>query len=281
MSQDEVALSQLIDEFSVRAGTDFEKRLAAWPFDFSRKVIHEVVGALLSRQVTLTLNVARNPGVWTEHIAPLILRAMADVHINLAWILKDPGDRAQKYILYGLGQQKLQIERRKLEYEGRDPTEMEKEIVSSLERWSESQRSLFLTSINLGAWSGLPVRKMAEEAGCLDFYDLVYVPFSACVHSTWHHVARFDLEECRNPLHGFHFYPALKELWLDTEYVLLASKYLRKSFAEFDETFGLNISGQTAHDLLVEGLFALQRAADKADKSGDGEVNDRGSERES
>jgi hypothetical protein len=48
---------------------------------------------------------------------------------------------------------------------------------------------------------------MAEEAGCIDFYNYVYTPFSACAHSMWHHIARYDLRECGNPLHRHHRRP--------------------------------------------------------------------------
>jgi len=31
---------------------------------------------------------------------------------------------------------------------------------------------------------------MAEEAGCIDFYNYVYSPFSGCVHSMWQHIGQ-------------------------------------------------------------------------------------------
>jgi hypothetical protein len=37
--------------------------------------------------------------------------------------------------------------------------------------WLKSQRIPQLLEVNLGSWSGLTVRKMAEEAECLDFYN--------------------------------------------------------------------------------------------------------------
>ena len=53
---------------------------------------------------------------------------------------------------------------------------------------------------------------MAEEAHCLDFYNHVYQEFSAGTHSTWHHVARFNLKECENPLHRYHRVKRLADL---------------------------------------------------------------------
>src|SRR5688572_26338300 len=55
---------------------------------------YEVVSGLLARQTTLSTHLALNPGAWTPHLAPLILRAMTDLHITFAWILKDLVPRA-------------------------------------------------------------------------------------------------------------------------------------------------------------------------------------------
>ena len=45
-----------------------------------------------------------------------------------------------------------------------------------------------------------------EENG-KHFYDFVYTPFSAAVHNMWHHVARYNLTYCDNPLHRYHRIP--------------------------------------------------------------------------
>jgi hypothetical protein len=71
---------------------------------------HEVSSALLARQATLAIQLARSPVSWNGHVAPLFLRAMVDAHISLAWVLRDPVPRAKQFILYGLGQEKLFIE---------------------------------------------------------------------------------------------------------------------------------------------------------------------------
>jgi hypothetical protein len=57
---------------------------------------YEVAIGLVARQATLTIHLAVNPGMWTGHIAPLVLRAMTDAHITLAWILQDPPARARR-----------------------------------------------------------------------------------------------------------------------------------------------------------------------------------------
>ena len=71
--------------------------------------------------------------MWTAHIAPVILRAMVDTHITLAWILKDPPERSRRFIFYGLGQVKLDIEHRKSSLGDREPDPQEKAVVKARE----------------------------------------------------------------------------------------------------------------------------------------------------
>ncbi len=112
---------QLIEAFAARAREELDDRLAKWPLDLAKREFHEVVGALLARQVTLASQLAECPSIWNGHIAPIVLRTMADVYITLAWVLQDPLDRCKKFIHYGLGQEKLQLEHRRVELETRDP----------------------------------------------------------------------------------------------------------------------------------------------------------------
>src|SRR5215467_298298 len=126
---------QLIHAFTTRAREELDQRLKKWPLDFAKRDFHEVVGALLARQVTLASQLAECPEIWNGHIAPLVLRSMADVYINLAWVLKDPLDRCKKFIHYGLGQEKLQLEHRKAEMETREPREGEREYCEAAEAW--------------------------------------------------------------------------------------------------------------------------------------------------
>src|SRR5690606_26275691 len=106
------------------------------------------------------------------------LRAMAEVHISVAWILADPDERTARFIHYALGQAKLELEHRR-QHLGQDISPDQQDMLDESEAWINAQQFTFLTTVNLGSWSGLSARKMAEEADCLDFYDMVYTPFSA------------------------------------------------------------------------------------------------------
>ncbi len=251
------ALNNIIETFVKQARQELQDRWAKWQLDLSQREFHEVIGALLARQATLARSLAEEPPIWNGHIAPIILRAMADVYISLAWVLRDPVERARKFVLYGLGQAKLELEHRKAQIAERESSAEEKMLIDASEAWIDSQRFTFLTEVNVGSWAGITTRQMAEEADCLDFYNYVYNPFSACTHSMWHHIARYNLRACVNPLHQYHRVPDDPELPLDVHYLSLAAKYLQKTFSTFDEKTGIRIDGLAAYDNLYEALGKL------------------------
>lgn len=269
-------IEQLIRSFIEQARLELKERWEKWAIDLSRNEIHEVVGVLLARQVTLARQMAECPPIWNGHIAPIILRAMADVYISLAWVLKDPLERSRKFVLYGLGQAKLQLEHRKAQITNRKPTPEEKMLIEASEAWINSQRFTFLTEVNVGSWSGITTRKMAEEADCIDFYNYVYNPFSACTHSMWHHIARYNLRQCANPLHQYHQVPEDPELPMDPYNFYLAAMYLQKTFSAFDEKFGIQVDVPSAYEHFCECLDKLSNT-EKRERQ-EPEVNSTGAE---
>ena len=122
------------------------------------------------------------------------------------------------------------------------------------EHWIDAQRIGWLLDVDLGKWSSLSVRQMAEEAGCIDFYNYVYTPFSACAHSMWHHLARYDLVECGNPLHRLHRRPISEAMTPDIHYLTLAAKYWSKTLDTFDRTYSLEIAGRSSYNALLESV---------------------------
>jgi hypothetical protein len=250
-------LAVIVERFRDNARAELSYRWTEWPLDPSRLPVHEVVGALLARQVSLAVNIASAPSIWNPHAAPVLLRAMTDVVISLGWILKSPDERAEKFILYGLGQLKLENERRKADLDPTNPDADEKRIIETNEAWISQQRYSFLTEVNLGAWSERNTRKMAEEAELLDFYNYAYQPFSAATHSTWHHVGRFNVKYCFNPLHRHHRVPADPDIPIDSIFLYLAGKYLDRAFEVFDTNTGVAPPEESAFDVLITDMNEL------------------------
>lgn len=254
---------QIFIGYQERLYDEIENRVGRWPVDLTQREVHEVVGGLLARQATLGIQLASSPGIWNVHVAPLILRTMVDTLITLAWIVEDPVDRARKFILYGLGQAKLGIEHRTelVRKSGHDPKQ--DPVVQLKKAWLDSQRFSFLTEVNLGSWSGISTRKMAEQAKCLNIYRHAYTPFSATAHSTWEHVALYNLVPCESPLHRHHGIPWMYPAALDVDYLYQGAKYVEKTFRRFELAFGLDKPESTALAFLEAEVDKLGTEAEQ------------------
>jgi hypothetical protein len=198
------------------------------------------------------------PNFWNGDMAPIILRSLADNYINLAWILKSPDDRAGKFIRYGLGQAKLNLEHRKAQLEQDGMNSKHDVITQATEQWINAQRYTFWTEVNLGSWSEMSTRKMAEEADCLDFYNYVYQPFSAATHSSWNHISTYNLEYSDNPFHMFLLKPKVTRFDPELEYLELGAKYLSKMFKLFDSSFNYESSIPSSFALLSEEINRIE-----------------------
>lgn len=239
-----------VEAYITQVRRELHTRWDAWTLDPEHLETHEAIGGLMARQVTLATQMAMNPGIWNGHIAPLLLRSMVDTYITFAWVWGDPHDRSRKFILHGLGQEKLSLEHflNALDPDDGDPEEHP--FVQAKRLWINSQRWTFLTDVNLGSWSGKSTRAMAQEADCMGIYNYAYQPFSACTHSMWNHVARYNLQHCDNPLHHYHRVPIDPEPGLDPDYLYRASKYVARIFDTFDEQSGVEVSVDSGFDLL-------------------------------
>jgi len=235
----------------------FRERWKKWEIEIYDSETYEAIGGLLSRQVTLSISLASAPQIWNGHIAPLILRAMTDVHITLAWILLDPKERAKKYILYGLGQEKLYIEH--LKSEAVEEDNRINLMIEVRESWLNSQRADFLTEVNVGNWAGLNTREMASEADCQGLYKFAYTPFSGVAHNMWQHISRYNLVPCNNPLHKFHRVADILDVPSDPDYVYRSAKYVDRSFEAFDKKYNLPISTPMPHDWFVEEFKKINK----------------------
>ncbi|MCP4607514.1 MAG: hypothetical protein GY845_02195 [Planctomycetes bacterium] len=250
--------SALIENYVDMARAEMEARWQGWELDLTQRELHEVIGGLLARQVTLATQFALVPPIWNGHIAPLILRTMADTYITLAWIFCEPLDRSRKYILYGLGQEKLHLEHRKSDLESQGLNPNDDPFVKANEQWLNTQRYTFLTEVNVGSWSGVDTRTMAQEAGCSTVYNLSYVPFSAATHSMWHHVSQHNLTVCSNPLHGYHRIPIDPETpFADITYLFSAALYVEDSFKLFDEKTDVKVTLPSAFGALEKAITEL------------------------
>ena len=97
----------IVDNLVQGLRAELGARWDAWDRDLTKPQLHEAIGGLMARQVSLATQLAQAPSIWNGHVAPLILRAMTDAYITLAWIFQEPEKRTDGYVKYGLGQRKL------------------------------------------------------------------------------------------------------------------------------------------------------------------------------
>lgn len=257
--QEWAKVEKMLQDYVEGIRQELRKRWEQWALDLTKKEVHEVIGALLARQVSLASRLAISPAIWNGHVATLILRSMTDAYITLAWIFKDPLTRSSQFIQYGLGQEKLSLEHKKkqLEAEGKKPNDAH--LVKAIEAWINKQQLMDFTEVNVGSWTGIDTRTMADQADCLDLYNFAYVPFSSSTHNMWQHIAKYNLEECPNPLHRYHMVPIDRSISPDIDFVYRAAKYVEKSFKLFDEKTGVNLDEKSAFVTFVENLRAFEQ----------------------
>lgn len=232
------AVAEFIDSYCKNVHENLQSRWAAYTPDLKSSFGSDALAGLLARQAALAIEFARNPGVWNGNIAPIILRTMTDAHISIAWILERPRERGKEFVLYGLGQEKLQLEQLRSEAEDM-PEEAQEEglqdMIRAREAWLESQIAHWALDVNLGSWSGKSTRQMATECGCESLYKFAYTPFSAATHSTWGHVGRYNVERCEVALHKGHYLPVVLELDPAPDFLYRSAKYISKTFSLFSE----------------------------------------------
>lgn len=230
-------LANFVEDYVQVVMDGFEQRWNQIRPEIYEKYIHECIGGLLSRQATLSIEMARAPSIWNGHVAPLILRCQIEAYITLSWIVDDPRTRANRYIKYGLGQEKLSIgylEEALAEEPHTIDSNRVSENISVRKSWLNSQLAEWATEVDVGSWSGISTREMAREIGRESIYKHAYVPFSGPTHNMWQHVGRYNTVPCENPLHKWHLVPKILKAPLDPDFMYRSAKYVTLTYQAFD-----------------------------------------------
>jgi hypothetical protein len=76
-----------------------------WKINLDEQIKFEVIGGILSRQVSLLIEFLGVVAIWNGNVGTIILRTMAENIIITAWILKkDTIKRCEMFVEHGLGQ---------------------------------------------------------------------------------------------------------------------------------------------------------------------------------
>jgi hypothetical protein len=92
------------------------------------------------------------------------------------------------------------------------------------------------------------------------------MPFSASVHSTWHHIGRYNLSPCANPLHRAHHIPIDTDIFIDTYYLYLSAKYLDETLRLFDDVIKPSCKRSIAFENLAKSMRQLKMKEKKKTK---------------
>ena len=254
------------NRFADRAKTIRDDIWRVLPIDYYASESYEVIGALLSRQCSLAMKLC-NPNLWDWQSGPLFLRAMVDNFITVVWILKDPIDRSRKFIDYGLGQEKLQVEHLRSELESMPESDRKTELCESIDArvvWLNDQHWEFLQRVDVGAWAGISTREMAKDADCMNLYRFAYSSWSQAAHGTWNHVSRFNARRSKDPLKKHIFCPADFEC-PDFSMMMNGCKYLEMMFTAVVASYHLKVDWESLYEWadgesykLVDALKAYQ-----------------------
>lgn len=138
-------LDRIIEDFIALIQGTIKQLWNTQNFNLSLKNEYQVLFGLLSRQVTLSIRFVNAYSFWNHDMAPIIMRCLADNLINLKWIVGDVSERSDRFVKFGLGQEKLNIEHRKvqLEKDGKDP--QADPVIQAQERWLSTFRFPMIT----------------------------------------------------------------------------------------------------------------------------------------
>jgi hypothetical protein len=253
------ALIEFVDSYENFLSNSFDEIWGLVEIEYDKLEAYSVIGGLLSRQVTLSIQMARSPNILNGHSGPLFLRGMTDLHIALSWIMLDLEERSKKYILHGLGEEKLLMEHYKKEIEDHpdDPNnEQIEQLIDVKSAWINAQRRDFFVEVNLGHWAHLDYRRMSQEAGCEGLYKFAYKPFSHAAHNMWPHVSVYNSKGCESPLHKHHLIPDLFEAPLDLDFLFRSCKYVHMAYELFIDKFGFELSLPLPMDWWRDYLYA-------------------------
>lgn len=158
----------------------------------------------------INLAITLNQGMADRRVeGRLAIRTLTEVVITLGFLLRrDNSNLWQKFRSYGGGQAKLAF-LKMIDLESDVPNYInldELEMFANEDIWQE------FTTIELGNWAGIDLRKMSEEAGQKDVYDKYYGWPSGYIHGQWGALRDTVFDLCLNPLHRYHRIPSLPNI---------------------------------------------------------------------
>ena len=273
--EERIRIEEGLDGHRQEVGEVVEQRFREGKIDIFKSRWREVAECLLGRITSLYMTMTEGPVLWTGTSAPLILRPMIEIVINMAYIAKDPVPRSMAYIEYGLGTAKAMAAKYEtVEIQAQDEglKGLLKGAVQTEKEFIEAEKAIWAVDVNMGDWDGSNVRKRAQETEYDQLYEYTWNSFSACVHSTWQHVGRYNGTRCKNPLHRGHLRGRISGWpteW-SFDYLWRAAKYLDLGLDVYDNAFDVSCGRESVRNMCAGWVEREKRRTRR--ENGEGEA---------
>lgn len=236
---DSISLEQLdksIYEFIPIMKSSLVDRWNDWEINLDEQIMFEVLGGILSRQISIITQILTSISLWNGDVGPILLRSLAENYITLSWLVKeDTIIRCEQFVEHGMGQEVLLLEKLEVHTSEMELTDMQKKLISDTRKFIERERNIHVLDVNMGAWSNKSIRDMALESEMKEYYDFSFVPFTFAAHGTWNQILKYNVKESQNPFHNFMKVPVVHEYIPDLHFPNVAIMKLDECFNVVDK----------------------------------------------
>lgn len=243
--------------------SSYAEALESAPADLHAPEPQEVNAGLVLRAGRDVATALATPDLWCSEHGSHITRMLAETRIYIQWMANQDASIYQRYKDYGAGKAKLYA--RILNELPADARTVDFETGrAQLHALSNTDDVIDYRVVDTGdSFSGKSIRKMAEEAGLLDFYRQVYQMASGVTHSEWWSIESDAMERCQNPLHQGHLIPSLS---LNAGgHVELATAWVQ----QLHTLIRLSLRVLNTDEAAVQNAFAWLDDADDVDRAVD------------
>jgi len=242
-SDDEKALHTLLSENARNSRTYLSKVSRQYRYDLYEPERDEIILALFSRVTRLYVLMLSNSSLWSQDIAGIMLRCLADTAITFTYLVQKGTEQDfEEFKVYSQSKEKLLMLYIQDDYP--DKKAIDGRTVQDIAEDLGGGFTPELIDIKLSNWTKKSVRKLALSCGLEELYRLVYAPASSDLHGAWISLRESNMVSCGQPLHRFHRIPEyfVPPLHLDT-FGLVQEIYLSCVHVGMEELEFPNIEG--------------------------------------
>ncbi|GAA3968637.1 DUF5677 domain-containing protein [Gordonia caeni] len=196
-------------QLAMDLASSFAEAIETAPQHLHEPSRQEVTSGLVMRAAREVIAVLGSPDLWCFEFGAHVGRTLVEVRIYIEWMALQDHLIYRKYQEYGEGKAKLNALIAE-ELPDRYKTPAVRESIDAVAALGHNDSGIDLRTVDTrDTFAAVSLRKMAEEAGLLDYYRHAYSVASGVTHSEWWSVEMHAMERCMNILHRGHLIPSL------------------------------------------------------------------------